>query len=136
MDERFFEFFCHDALVKVRRKHIPRHHALPSLGQRICVGEFCDQRRVAVFFYAGQKPLPFFSETEDPGVLAVSGFPVIFHVFFLYIKKNMEQAPADAGVGDVLCLQELAELVDGDEVVRMAQDAVCQLFGHIQVLCQ
>ena len=50
--------------------------------------------------------------------------------------KNMEQAPADAGVGDVLCLQELAELVDGDEVVRMAQDAVCQLFGHIQVLCQ
>ena len=77
--------------------------------------------------------MPFFSETEDPGVLAVSGFPVIFHVFFLYIKKNMEQAPADAGVGDVLCLQELAELVDGDEVVRRMRFASSSVTSRYSV---
>lgn len=104
MDKWLFKFLRHNPLIKVRREHIPRHHALCGLGQGISVGELCNKRRVAVFFDARKELLAVLSETEHPRILAVSGFPVVFHVLFSDIQKDMEQAPADAGVGNIFCL--------------------------------
>ena len=135
-DHGFIQVRCQD----IRLQHIPGQtgpclfsFAGPALGSG--TGKLCDEGDGAALFHDAQEGGGVPAEAQEAGVAAALLLEA-FHVPGSDAQQDVEQRPADAGVGHLLCLEKTAELVKGEEVIPAFDDAVCQLPGDVRIPCQ
>ena len=75
----------------------------------------------------------FFSEAQNTGIPAAFLLFIKLHVFFADIQQDMQQRPADAGLGHIPGLQKSAKLFIGNKIIDMIHNPVCQFVGDVHV---